>query len=371
MRVLHICIYFRNPMFMGLMNAQEQLGIDKRVFYYETRRIGLKAYNLPYVDSYSYTGRFLPSPYLRFARLLIVAKRMLEKYAVNHEYDCVHAHTLIEDGYLALQIHKKWGIPYVITVRDSDFHFKPYWHWGIYKNIISEIIENADSFIFLSKSSERTFGNMLKECGINISNIVSYVIPNGVDSFWHEHRYYRTDEAKSPKSKWRIITVGKICKRKNQVTTCEAVSQLVDEGYDIEYEIIGKQEDVSMAKTIAEYRCVSMREFMNKEELIKEYRKNDIFLLASTNETFGLVYAEAMTQGLPVIYTKGQGFDEQFSSGEVGYAVQCDSIEQIKKEILHVMDNYNELTKRCSEKSKVFDWNIVAREFKTVYENTI
>ena len=29
--------------------------------------------------------------------------------------------------------------------------------------------------------------------------------------------------------------------------------------------------------------------------------------MPSKHETFGLVYAEAMTQGLPVIYTKNEG----------------------------------------------------------------
>lgn len=40
--------------------------------------------------------------------------------------------------------------------------------------------------------------------------------------------------------------------------------------------------------------------------------------MPSHKETFGLVYAEAMSQGLPIIYTKNQGFDGQFPDGYVG-----------------------------------------------------
>ena len=40
------------------------------------------------------------------------------------------------------------------------------------------------------------------------------------------------------------------------------------------------------------------------------------FCLPSHAETFGLVYVEAMSQGLPIIY-EGQGFDKQFQDGEV------------------------------------------------------
>ena len=43
--------------------------------------------------------------------------------------------------------------------------------------------------------------------------------------------------------------------------------------------------------------------------------------MTSLGESFGLTYAEAMSQGVPVIYSKGQGFDGQFKEGVVGYHV--------------------------------------------------
>src|SRR5690606_19135661 len=40
-----------------------------------------------------------------------------------------------------------------------------------------------------------------------------------------------------------------------------------------------------------------------KEELIRIYRDCHLFVMPSRNETFGLVYVEAMLQGLPILYT--------------------------------------------------------------------
>jgi len=56
--------------------------------------------------------------------------------------------------------------------------------------------------------------------------------------------------------------------------------------------------------------------------------------MPSITETFGLVYAEALSQGLPVLYTRGQGFDRQFEEGEVGYAVDCFDDRMHKKQLL-------------------------------------
>ena len=46
--------------------------------------------------------------------------------------------------------------------------------------------------------------------------------------------------------------------------------------------------------------------------------------MPSRYETFGLVYGEAMSQGLPIIYSKGQGVDGYFKEGTVGYGVVSD-----------------------------------------------
>ena len=370
MRVLHICIYFRNPMFMGLMKGQEEIGTEKRVFYYETRKIGLKEFDLPYVDSYSCNAGFLPSPFLRFARLNIVKRHMFSVYENDHDYDCVHAHTLVEDGYLALGIYKKWHIPYVLTIRGSDLRFSPYWNLKQYRKIITEILVNAKEIIFLSEASRESFISRLNENEMK-SLSDAQVIPNGIDDFWHQNKFNRTPIETSKKNVWNIITVGKLCKRKNQIICCEAIKRMKEAGYQINYEIVGKPEDRKMLEAILSYGFVDYKEHMNKEELIHEYRNNDIFLLASTGETFGLVYAEALSQGLPVIYTKGQGFDKQFPEGFVGYSTSSSDAEEIKNTIIRTMRNYKSIIPHCIEASRRFDWNLVAKQLESVYESII
>ena len=44
---------------------------------------------------------------------------------------------------------------------------------------------------------------------------------------------------------------------------------------------------------------------------------------------------------MPVIYTRGQGFDGQFEDGEVGYSVNCFDAEEIADRIEDVINNYD------------------------------
>jgi len=79
------------------------------------------------------------------------------------------------------------------------------------------------------------------------------------------------------------------------------------------------------------------------------------------------VYAEAMSQGLPIIYTRGQGFDGQFKEGEVGYSVQYNSAEEISDRVKDILNNYETISKNCIEKVDKFDWDKIAKEYLSIY----
>ena len=66
--------------------------------------------------------------------------------------------------------------------------------------------------------------------------------------------------------------------------------------------------------------------------------------MPSFTESFGLVYAEAMSQGLPVIYSKGQGFDNQFPEGMVGVHVSAYDAHDVAEGIEKVVNNFYQMT---------------------------
>ena len=96
-----------------------------------------------------------------------------------------------------------------------------------------------------------------------------------------------------------------------------------------------------------------------------------MLVMPSVRETFGLVYAEAMSQGLPVIYTKGQGFDGQFKEGLVGYSVDCQDYEEIASKIEMVVDNYDKITVNCINEVQRFDWDAISKRYIELYEKIL
>lgn len=102
--------------------------------------------------------------------------------------------------------------------------------------------------------------------------------------------------------------------------------------------------------------------------MLKYLRGADIFCMPSHKESFGLAYAEALSQGLPVLYTKGQGFDNQFSDGTVGYAVNDRDHIDLADKIRMAIENYNSLSSNCIKACTKFDWNVISRDLIGVYD---
>jgi glycosyltransferase involved in cell wall biosynthesis len=90
-------------------------------------------------------------------------------------------------------------------------------------------------------------------------------------------------------------------------------------------------------------------------------------ILPSKSETFGLVYIEAMSQGLPVIYTKGQGIDGLFES-QVGYGIDPEDIQGIIEAIGKIYNNYQILSKNAINQAKRLTASNIAKRYIDVWE---
>ena len=106
---------------------------------------------------------------------------------------------------------------------------------------------------------------------------------------------------------------------------------------------------------------------MPKEKLIEEYKKADIFVMPSFTESFGLVYAEAMSQGLPVVYSEGQGFDNQFEEGAVGFHVSSNDPKSVADGIEKVINSFDVIREGITINARIFNWEDIAKRYVAIY----
>ena len=366
MRVLHInSYYFSSLFYKKLYDLQEKKGTeidvyvpvssDKNINNFDYGKYTLISKNHNKYDRFAF--------YIKHFKIL---KDLRKKYLFEN-YDVIHAHSLFSNGYLAYMLNKEFNIPYVVAVRNTDvnvFFGKVFF----LRKLGIEILKKAKAIIFISDVyKEKTLKKYIPNKYHDVFLKKTFVIPNGIDNYWIENRVMVPKKIDS--NKINIVYAGRIDKNKNIVPVAKACELLKQDGYNVNFTIIGKVCDKSEFNQLNKFDFVNYISVQPKEKIIEIYKEQHIFAMASKKETFGLVYAEAITQGLPIIYSKEQGFDGQFKEGTVGYHVDSGCVNDIYLKFKKIIKNYNTLSENCLSFYNKYNWEDIVKIYGHVYEH--
>lgn len=94
------------------------------------------------------------------------------------------------------------------------------------------------------------------------------------------------------------------------------------------------------ASPVAEH--IVFRGFVPEEDMAKVWDETTVFAMPSRGEGFGLVYIEAMRQGLPVIASVHDAAPEVNLEGVTGYNVDLDKPHELPERIVYLLKNPDE-----------------------------
>ncbi|MGI5901088.1 MAG: glycosyltransferase family 4 protein [Desulfitobacteriia bacterium] len=365
MKILHLNSYYNGSSFYkNLYDKQVEQGLKIDVFVPVPFSADLKNFDLG-----DYT---LVSPdfsewercifHLKHAKIL---KSLERRYQINN-FTLSHAHSLFSNGYLALKLKEKYGLPYLVAVRNTDLNvfFKYMLHL---RPLGVKILKEAEKIIFLSQPyRDKLLAGYIPAPLREEFLAKSLIIPNGIADFWLANREKKGKTP--PEKKVKIIFAGRLNKNKNIIRTVKALEILTTKGYEIEFTVVGPVKDKKVYEQIKKQEFIRYLKPQLREELLKTYRENHIFVMPSLSETFGLVYGEALSQGLPVIYSQGEGFDGQFEDGVVGYAVDPRSPLEIARGIEKILQNYEILSAQALKNCDKFNWQDISGQYLKLYE---
>lgn len=289
-------------------------------------------------------------------------------------YDLIHAHTWFSDGGIAWLLHRKYNKPYIISIRNTDLNL-------FYKKRIflrktgHSILKDAAGIVFLSPSYYNKLCQLLPG---NLKEIVkskSIVNPNGIDKFWFENKPVKRNIPLKD-DKFKILFIGDINRNKNVRKSIKSFLLLKDSKIDATFTMVGFRDKSIFEKRLKrKYNSVKNLNFIdlisNKTSLLKYYRESHLFLMPSFTESFGLVYIEALSQSLPVIFSRGQGIDGYFNNRNIGLSVNPYSTEEISKAIQQIRINYEEYIQSDLSYLSQFKWNNIANNYLKLYKEIV
>lgn len=366
MNVLQICQdYYNTDLYKNLFH-----GLDSNIYNVIFTPLNIKQ-NKVIKKTENYEVCAIPvfknkDKYLFYRKQNKIYQKLIENVDIT-KVDIVHSHTLFTSGNIAYNIKMQYGKKYIVAVRGSDVNTFLKYRIGLRKRAV-DILLNAEKIIFLSK----TYKNIVLDKYIprkfnkQIEN-KSLVIPNGINNLWFENNNLLPK--KFSDKEINIIQVARLDKNKNHYTTIKAIKRLRGKGINVKLHLVGdgvlKEKIVEVSNKNKDF--ISYYGSLTRNEIKKLYEKMDIFVMPSKYETFGLVYVESISQGVPVIYTKEQGFDGYFNEGDVGYPVKYNDYNEIVDRILDIVKKYEGMSKECILKSKRFSWHDISNQYSKIY----
>lgn len=158
----------------------------------------------------------------------------------------------------------------------------------------------------------------------------------------------RDSRAKSPSN--RIICIGLISERKNQLELLYAYALLPEEFKSLELVFVGGNGDDITHRNLCNDFIASNS--LTKVSFIGHLEKpwsfvseRDIVVLPSKSETFGCVYVEALMNGVPVIASDNDGFakvQSLFGAGKLYTRGNPEALAKAIAELLHNFDDEKE-----------------------------
>ena len=304
---------------------------------------------------------------LRFRRKIrIIYNDLLAKIDIE-SVRLVHAHFLFSDGGVAYLIKKEFGIPYVVSVRATDlfYFFKLMVHERKFGN---QIMSFAERVVFINPSyvnlfKEKYLSSFFKDFDYKLA-----IIPNAVDYKW-----FKTDvDGKELSNPIKLLYVGQIIERKKLDVVIKAMKLInAKSNNKATLDIVGSGPFLKDVENLFDENVKYWGQISDFSVLKSIFRDCHIFVMPSIKETFGLVYIEAMTQGLPIVYCKNEAVDGFFINKTVGVAIKPNDAEDTVRSIEYIMDNYHEMSQRALKESEAFTWNKISEKFSTIYGEAI
>ena len=271
-------------------------------------------------------------------RMYLGIKDVVSKIYQKFQFDLIHAHVALPDGFAALKIKHIYHKPLIVTIHGQDLYLT------LFKNkkckiSVYNVFEKADKIITVSSELKKI---AVKNIGYNDKITI---IGNGVSL--NKLITKKNNIIHRNNTNYRIIlSVSYLINRKGIDFNLKAFARLIDKYPNLKYLIIGdgleKSHLTKLTSKLGISKEVKFLGRLSHKEVMKYIAEADIFSLPSWNEAFGVVYIEAMAHGKPVIGCQGEGIEDFVEHGKTGLLVKPKDVDSLVKAMDYLLSNPDE-----------------------------
>ncbi len=348
-----------NGVVMSIITLQfglAELGHDVRILTLSETTQSYMEGNVYYIGAYDVSNIY-PDAKMKIKR----GKEELH-HILNWKPDIIHTQSEFTMFHLAKKISKRLSIPMVHTYHtmyeDYTHYFSPSKTMG--KKTVKKLANYISNHVQTMIAPTNKIYNVLKEYDVTCP---IRVIPSGIhlEKFQISISQAAIGELKNdlniPRNNWVMLSVSRIGKEKNIDELIRYMKSLKDN--NISLVIVGdgpyRTELERLTKFFDLENNIIFAGMVHPKYIPTYYQMANIFVSASTSETQGLTYIEALASGTPILCKRDECLDDVLIEGVNGYAFDDENEFFLK---LNIFANYENISKmRLQSKNSVMQYS--------------
>lgn len=251
----------------------------------------------------------------------------------------------------------QYAPPGVVTVGQEHMHLAR--HKPGLVQAIQATYPRLDAVSVLTESDARAYRSALGETRVRIARI-----PNALAGTLHE---------RSSLERPLVVAAGRLVKSKGFDQLIEAFAAVAAVHPDWRLRIFGSGTEREALRKLIHARHLYNHVYLMgaTTQLDHELAKASMFVLSSRHEGFGMVLAEAMSHGVPVIsYDCPQGPKEIISEGEDGLLVPPQNISALSSAINSLIEDEgkrNCMGEKAAESARRYDMDHILPQWEELF----
>ena len=295
-------------------------------------------------------------------------KKLIKKLYHTFPFDLIHAHMILPDGYAGMLLSIDYNKPLIVTVRGTDLDDTAKHNIQCIRSML-KVFNKASKIISPSPQLSNKLQVNFKITPINIYN--------GIEP--EEIYFGNSDLCLKYRNRQILLSVSRLLKSKGIDFTLYALKKLVKQYKRIIYLIIGdgpqREYLMNLVHDLGLEKNVEFIGHLSHEKVMEYISVCDIFVLPSWQETFGLVYTEAIAHGKPIIGCRGQGVDGIIVHNKTGLLAKprdVDSLIEAIDFLLKYPKKAKEMGKRANKLVlRNYTWEKNASKTNKIYKEVL
>jgi glycosyltransferase involved in cell wall biosynthesis len=277
--------------------------------------------------------------------------------ARREPFDLIHCHFIIPSGVVAYMLHRRTGLPYVLTAHGSDVPGYNPERFELMHHVLAPFWRR----IVARSAAITTPSHFLQELIGRRLDTPVVVIPNSFDA----------PSVPAVPRRDRILVVTRMVERKGVQHLVEAMAGL-ETGWELC--IAGDGPYLPTVKQLAQERGVpaTFLGFVGREDLPALYGSAKIFVFPSLQENFPMVLLEAMSAGCAVVTSTVPGCAEV--AGDAGVLVEPGDVSGLRRALARLLadeDAVAQLGRKGLERAARFAPERILRQYVALFGRCI